>query len=88
MATEKKTKIIIKKGTLHLEVNRDELVEVNETHDGIAFNFKGGLQLYYTDNFMEQGMKEIIKNTSNHFQDKKIIFDLDNVRQPALVDVT
>ena len=88
MATEKKTKIIIKKGTLHLEINRDELVEVNETHDGIAFNFKGGLQLYYTDNFMEQGMKEIIKNTSNHFQDKKIIFDLDNVRQPALVDVT
>ncbi len=88
MSDNKKTKIIIKKGSLKLEVNRDELVEVNETHDGIAFNFKGGLQLYYTDNFMQQGMKEIIKNTSNHFQDKKIIFDLDNQRQPALVDVT
>lgn len=88
MAKEKSVKIVIKKGTLNLEVDRNELIEVNETHDGIAFNFKGGLQLYYTDNFMPHGMKEIIKNTSNHFANKKIIFDLDNQRQPALVDAT
>lgn len=88
MAKEKNVKIIIKKGSMHLEIDRSELVEVNETHDGIAFNLKGGLQLYYTDNFMPQAMKEIIKNTSNHFSDKKIIFDLDNQRQPALVDAT
>lgn len=83
-----KTKIIIKKGTMKLEVERSELVDVNETHDGIVFNLKDGLQLYYTDNFMPAGMKEIIKNTSNHFPDKKIIFDLDNPRRPALVDAT
>lgn len=81
-------KIVIKKGNLKLEVNRSELVEVNETHDGIAFNFKEGLQLYYTDNFMPPGMKEIIKNTSNNFPNKKIVFDLDNQRHPALVDAT
>lgn len=81
-------KIVIKKGKLKLEVDRSELVDVNETHDGIAFNFKEGLQLYYTDNFMPQGMKEIIKNTSNNFPNKKIVFDLDNQRHPALVDAT
>jgi len=81
-------KIVIKKGKLKLEVDRSELVDVNETHDGIAFNFKEGLQLYYTDNFMPQGMKEIIKNTSNNFPNKKIVFDLDNPRHPALVDAT
>ncbi len=88
MAKEKNVKILIKKGSMKLEVDRSELVEVSETHDGIAFNFKGGIQIYYTDNFMPQAMKEIIKNTSNHFTDKRIIFDLDNQRQPALVDAT
>ncbi len=88
MAKEKNVKILIKKGSMNLEVDRSELVEVSETHDGIAFNLKGGIQLYYTDNFMPQAMKEIIKNTSNHFANKRIIFDLDNQRQPALVDAT
>ena len=88
MAKEKNVKILIKKGSMKLEVDRSELVEVSETHDGIAFNLKGGIQIYYTDNFMPQAMKEIIKNTSNHFADKRIIFDLDNQRQPALVDAT
>ena len=82
------TKIIIKKGTLKLEVQRSDLVEVNETHDGIVFNFKGGLSLYYTDNFMPQGMKEVVKNTANHFSEQKIIFDLDNQSRPAMVDAT
>ncbi len=88
MAKEKKAIVKIKKGTLHLEVDRSELVEVSETHDGIAFNFKGGLQLYYTDQFMPQGMKEVIKNTSNHFDAQTLIFDLDDQRQPAKVDAT
>jgi uncharacterized protein Yka (UPF0111/DUF47 family) len=88
MAKEKPVRIIIKKGSFNLEVDRSDLVEVNETHDGVAFNFKDGLQLYYTDNFMPQGMKEIIKNTSNHFSGKKLIFDLDNQKHPAMVDAT
>lgn len=82
------TKVIIKKGSMKLEVKRSDLVEVNETHDGIVFNFKDGISLYYTDQFMAQGMKEIIKNTSNHFAEQKIIFDLDNTSRPAMVDAT
>lgn len=82
------TKILIKKGTMNLEVDRNELVEVVSTHDGIVFNFKGGLQLYYTDNFMPQHMKEVIKNTADHYDNKKLVFDLDNTRRPVMVDAT
>lgn len=82
------TTIVIKKGSMKLEVNRSDLVEVSETHDGVAFNFKDGLQLYYTNNFMPQHMKEIMKNTANHFAEKKIVFDLDNQQKPAMVDAT
>jgi hypothetical protein len=88
MAQEKKVKVIIKKGSMNLEIDRSELVEVSETHDGVAFNFKGGIQLYFTDQFMPQAMKELMKNTSNHFGNHKLIFDLDNQRTPVKVDAT
>jgi len=82
------SKVIIKKGKLKLEVDREELVEVSETHDGVAFNFKGGIQLYYTNNFMQSATKQIMQNTSNSYPGKKLIFDLDNMRKPVLVDAT
>lgn len=80
--------ITIKKGGIVLTMPRSELIDVSETHDGIAFNFKGGLQLYYTNNFMQQGTKQIIKNTADSFTGKKIIFNLDDPKKPAMVDAT
>lgn len=80
--------ITIKKGTFHLTVPREELVEVSETADGVAFNFKGGLQLYYYNNFLPSATKQIIKNTADSFPGKKLIFDLDNEARPVLVDAT
>lgn len=80
--------IIIKHGSLELKVSRKDLMEVEETHDGVVFNFRGGLQLYYANDKMISATKNLIKNTANSFPDKKIIFDLENVRQPAMVDAT
>jgi hypothetical protein len=37
---------------------------------------------------MQQATKNIIKNTADSFPGKRLIFDLDNPRQPALVDAT
>jgi len=85
---EKPVKIIIKKGSMKLELDRKDLVEILETHDGVVFNFNQGLQLQYTDQYMPHTMKEILRNTSNHFENQKIIFDLDNTRQPAMIDAT
>jgi hypothetical protein len=80
--------ITIIKGKMKLTVPRSDLVDVSETHDGVAFNFKGGLQLYYTNTFMQQATKQIMSNTADSFPGKKLIFNLDNPRQPALVDAT
>ena len=81
-------KITIKKGGVIVTADRKDLMEVSETHDGVSFNFKGGLQVYYTDNFMPNQNKQIIKNTADHFLKQKISFDLDNLTQPAKVDAT
>ena len=83
-----KTQITIKKGTFNLTVPREELVEVSETADGVAFNFKGGLQLYYYNNFLPSATKQIMRNTADSFPGKKLIFDLNNERNPVLVDAT
>jgi len=80
--------ITIKRGPLKLTVPRNELVDVSETHDGVAFNFKGGVQLYYTNNFMPQAAKHVMSNTADSYPGKKIIFDLDNPKMPAMVDAT
>ena len=82
------TQITIKKGTFKLTVPREELVEVSETADGVAFNFKGGLQLYYYNNFLPSATKQIMKNTADSFPGKRLIFDLDNEHKPVLVDAT
>ena len=82
------TIMAIKKGGFSIEVDRDQLVEVCETADGVAFNFKEGIQLYFIDQFMPSATKQIIKNTADNFPNKKLIFNLDNLRQPAMVDAT
>ena len=80
--------ITIKNGPLKLTVPRSELVDVSETHDGVAFNFKGGVQLYYTNNFLPQASKQVMVQTADSFPGKKLIFDLVNHQKPAMVDAT
>jgi len=77
--------IIIKKGKIKLEADQDELVEICETYDGITFNFKGGAQFYYTNNFMQSAAKQLIKNTADSYKGKKLVFDLDNLNKPVMV---
>lgn len=80
--------ITIKRGKLNLTVPRSELVDVSETHEGVVFNFKGGVQLCYVNNYMQQASKQIMTNTADSYTGKKLIFDLDNHRQPVMVDAT
>lgn len=82
------SEITIKKGGVTITSSRTDLMEVNETADGVTFAFKGGLQVNYMDNFMPSANKQIIKNTADSFGNKKLIFDLDNKKNPAIVDAT
>lgn len=80
--------ITIKKGSVTLTAPKSELIEVSETHDGIAFNFKKGLQLYQIEQYMPTQIKQLIKNTTDTFENNNVIIDLDNSKKPVMVDAT
>ena len=78
------TKVTIKKGDIVVTLPRNSLVEVLETHDGITFNFKDGLHLYYMDNYLPIAAKNVMMNTSNSFEKMNLIFDLGNYNKPVI----
>lgn len=81
--------IIIKKGQMKLvETDRSNLINAEQTHDGIVFSFKGGVQLYCTDQYMPIHTKDIIRNTSNSFPTANLIFDISNYNRPVVVEPT
>jgi len=82
------TKIIIKQKNFLLEVERSELVQLDETADGIIFQFKNGLSLIKNDQFMPASTKNIMKNTSDNYPDRKLVFELDNPQKPVFIDAT
>jgi len=63
----------------------DNLVEVNETHDGVNFVFKGNLEVRYIDTFMGSPQKQVIRNTADYIRGKKLLFQLQDRKQPAKV---
>lgn len=81
-------KIVIKKKGIVVEMERSDLVMIDQTGDGIVFTFKYGLFLHYTDNFMPNGAKELMKNSSNSFSKaKKLIFNLDDYSKPVSAEM-
>ena len=86
--TEKKntpTAITIKVGNTSVKTTSEDLVEVNETPDGVAFGLKGGISVLFIDPYMPSSAKQIVKNTADHMKGKELIFELDNPKAPARV---
>jgi hypothetical protein len=82
----KMAKVTIKRGTVELKCDRTDLIEVLETADGIAFTLKGNIQYYFTQQFMQDPTKKMIKQATDNFPGKSLIINLDNPRSPVLVD--
>ena len=81
--------LIIKKGSMKfVETERSNLIIAEQTHDGVVFTLKGGIQVYCTDNHMPNHAKEIIVNTTNSFPTANLIFDLANYKKPVTVEPT
>jgi len=79
--------IIIKVGKNTVTTSSEDLVEVNETPDGVAFNLKGGLSVLFTNPYMPASAKQIVKNTADKMGGgKRLIFELDNSKTPARVE--
>ena len=79
------TEVIIKVGNTEVKTSTEELIDINETPEGVNFNLKGGLSLFYVDPYMPSSTKQIIKNTADRMRGKKLVFELDNPIQPAMV---
>jgi len=82
------SRIIIKKGSIEVSSDRSDLIQVEETADGIVFNFKYGLHLYLTDPDMPLSTKSLIKVSSDRLSGNKMVFDLSDYQRPAKIDVT
>ena len=82
------SEIIIKQKNFELKVDRSELVQLDETPDGVVFQFKNGISLIKNDQFMPSSIKQLMKNTADNYPDKKLIYELDNPRRPVYVDAT
>ena len=80
--------ITVKAGNVKIEASRVDLISVDETPEGVSFSFKGGLQVMYTNPYMPSSAKQIVKNTADTIKEKRLIFELDNAKRPALIDAT
>jgi len=88
MEAEKKvSKLVIKKGSFKVELNKDEMISVEATHDGIVFNFKQGLQLYFTDSNMPSNYKNSLKAAINQYSGSIVTVDLNNPSRAVSVEV-
>ena len=80
--------LIIKKGNMDIvKTDKNNLIEANQTYDGIVFNFKGGIVVSYTDNYFPVPAKDLIVNTLNSFANANITVDLGNYNRPVTATV-
>ena len=81
--------VSIKKGSMEVvKTDRSNLITAESSHDGIVVTFKGGIQVYCTDNYMPIETKGIIRNTTNSFPSANLVFDLANYNKPVVVEPT
>ena len=76
--------VTIKRGTMNMVMDRTDLVQVDQTPDGVAFSFKLGIHIVLTDQFMSNEAKDLIK-AANNFPKGNLMFDLNNYKKPAYV---
>ncbi len=88
MSEGKQYTVSIKKGTFVINCMRDDLIGINESPDGVVFNFKGNLILQFNDMYMPRDMKARIRTADSSFTVGSLSFDLDKYETPVVVDTT
>lgn len=78
--------VMIKKGTTVVTLPRKDLIEVNETHDGVMFNCKS-CHFYVTDNSLPLTTKVQIKSSFDMVKEGDLVFDMDNYAHPVSVSI-
>lgn len=86
MSDEKKRIVNIKRGSMSITVDRKDLVSVNQSFDGVIFNFANSTQLILSDSFMTLPTKNLLESVSK-FPNGDININLDDYRNPASVSI-
>ena len=82
-------KVIIRNKETKIELEKDQIMEVLETADGIALNMKNGLSIIHVDGFMPSTAKQLIKSTLDHCQATHATIDVNlaDHQRPASINV-
>ena len=79
------TKITINKKESSVIIQRSDLIEVSETHDGLVFKLKNGIDLFITDAYMPAPFKRQVKVSVDKFDKSNIVVDLANPSAPVSI---
>lgn len=82
-----KGSIVVKLGNINFEAPRQEVMEVVETPDGLNFHFLGGSFFSYVNQYLSSELKQKIKLTVDRYPTSRVIIDLNNLKQPVLVEI-
>jgi len=80
--------ITVKKGTIKLEMDRKDLIQIEETHDGVVLNLSNGCHFYVSDQFMPLEAKQLMSTSPGKFLKGNLNIDLSDYRQPVKIDLT
>ena len=81
-------KVIITNKATKLELEKDDIIEVVETADGLAFSLRNNLSLVFTDNFFPSTAKQLVKGTVDRCQAENgtILINLQDHNTPARIE--
>jgi hypothetical protein len=78
--------VTIKRSTMNMVMDRTDLVQVDQTADGVAFSFKHGVHITVSDQNMPNEAKDLVK-AANQFPKGNLIFDLNSYKKPAYIQL-
>lgn len=82
------TKLVIKRGRdIIVDTNKDNLINANQTSDGIVFMFKNGFLVTYTDTSMPISTKDLIVSSTNNFPLANLEVDVLNYKTPVTAKI-
>lgn len=82
---KKNYKLTIKKGSFNMVADRSSLAVINETPDGVSFEFKDGIQLLDTDYNLPGDTKQRLKLNIDKLTTGDITVDLLNYKNPVTI---
>jgi hypothetical protein len=79
-------KVTIKRATMLLQMDRTDLIQVDQTPDGVAFTFRHGVHIIVSDQNMPNEAKDMMK-VADQFPKGNIIFDLNSYKKPVYLEM-